>query len=388
VAIIDTGTKQEPKQEFHDTKYHHVFYTPVGITRFREYFPAITNTPGATTQTGAVVDKHVLNSARPDTPKYLYALPVFEWSSPPGTPGVVKRRRAGGGLRIYLERPWFSSGDGELLGIVFQEGTNFLNLNDPLNETLRPLVTFWGADPIWDGNPAPEQATKANFKNASDDGIGKLLFEDPQTVVSVVGYKVDFDPERRLWFADVRIDTGDAYWPFVRLALARFQPHSIDGAFVSKIVRADFIQLPPERRAEINVSAGKIHVSVRGPMYIRSEVTETIGNSLPTFGGSPTSNGLSEIEAVIEERNATDDPNDELSWKPIDATRILMVQNPATPGEWDGDVTPSAPVTPGLFRLTLKEFEWFRTDDAVSQDAPRPQIRVARRLVYADVFAL
>lgn len=39
-------------------------------------------------------------------------------------------------------------------------------------------------------------------------------------------------------------------------------------------------------------------------------------------------------------------------------------------------------------RLTLREFEWYRTDDAISQDAPRTQIRVARRLVYADVFAL
>ena len=48
----------------------------------------------------------------------------------------------------------------------------------------------------------------------------------------------------------------------------------------------------------------------------------------------------------------------------------------------------TGPLTPGLFRLTLKEFEWFRTDDAVSSDPPREQIRVARRVVYADVFAL
>jgi hypothetical protein len=385
VAIKDSGTDKEPKQEFHDTKYHHVFYTPVSVTRFREYFPEITNTPGATTETGAVVDADVLNSARPDTPKYLYALPLFEWSSPPGTSGVLKRRRTGGGLRIYLERPWFSSGDGELLGIVFKEGTNFLTLN----ETLRPLVTFWGADPIWDANPAPDDAREAQFKDFAEPmPPGKLLAEDPQAVVGVVGYKVSFDPERRLWFADIRIETGETYWPFVRLALARFQPKSVAGAHLSKIVRADFIQLPPERLAEISVSAAQVHVVVKGPVYLRSEVTETIGNNLSSFGGSPTSNGLSEIEAVIEERNATDDPAEELSWRPIAATRVLLIQNPAVPGEWEGDVPLTVPLALGLFRLTLKEFEWYRTDDAVSQEAPRTQIRVGRRLVYADVFSL
>ena len=96
---------------------------------------------------------------------------------------------------------------------------------------------------------------------------------------------------------------------------------------------------------------------------------------------------MSEIEAVIEERDAADDPADELSWRPIDATRVLLIQNPATRGEWEGDVPFATPLAPGLMRLTLKEFEWYRTDDAIS-DAQRTQLRVARRLVYADVFSL
>ena len=143
-----------------------------------------------------------------------------------------------------------------------------------------------------------------------------------------------------------------------------------------------------ERLAEISVSGPLVHLKVTGPTYFRSEVIDTIGTSLSVFSGSPASNGLSEIEAVIEERSAADDPANELSWKPIDATRILPVQNPATPGEWEGDVPLTSPLASGLMRLTLKEFEWYRTDDAISQDAPRTQIRIARRLVYADVFAL
>lgn len=384
VDIKDSGTNTEPKHEFNDTKYHRVKYTPVGTTRFREYFPPSTNTPANTTVAGTGFDVDVLNSARPAMPKYLYAVPVFEWDTPPATPGVVKRRRQGGGLRIYLDRPWFSSGSGELLGVVFQEATNFLTLD----VEFRRLVTIWGADPIWHANPAPDQAEKIHFKNTVDDLSGPLLQEDPSANVTVVGYEVNFDAERRLWFADIRIETGDAYWPFVRLALARFQPKSINDAHISKIVRADFIQLPPERLAEISLSGASVHLKVTGPTYFRSEVIDTIGNNLPFFGGAPTSNGLSEIEAFIEERNAADDPANELSWKPIDATRVLLVQNPATPGEWEGDVPLTSPLAPGLMRLTLKEFEWYRTDDAISQDAPRTQIRIARRLVYADVFAL
>ncbi|HEV8187375.1 MAG TPA: hypothetical protein VGP83_06480 [Pyrinomonadaceae bacterium] len=382
VDIRDSGTRTNPKHEFNDTKYHRVTYTPVGTTRFREYFPPSTNTPPNTTEAGPGFGVDVLNSARPDMPKYLYTVPVFEWDTPPGTPGIVKRQRTGGGIRIYLDRPWFSSGDGELLGVVFQEGTNFLTMD----VAFRRFVTIWGADPIWHANPAPDQAQKINFKNVVTDESGKLLQEDSKADVTVVGYAVNFDAERRLWFADISIDTGNAYWPFVRLALARFQPKSIKDAFISQIVRADFIQLPPDRLAEITVGGASVHLKVTGPTYFRSEVVETV-KDFPFFSGSPTSNGLSEIEAVIEERNATDDPGNELSWKPIDATRTLLIQNPAKPGEWEGDV-PFATLAPGLMRLTLKEFEWYRTDDAISQDAPRTQIRVARRLVYADVFAL
>ncbi len=104
VAVKDSGTGQPPKHEFNDTKYHLVEYTPVAVTRFREYFPAATNTPAATTSRGAAFAVDVLNSARPGVPKFLYAVPVFEWDSPPGTPGVVKRRRTGRGT-AHLSRP-------------------------------------------------------------------------------------------------------------------------------------------------------------------------------------------------------------------------------------------------------------------------------------------
>lgn len=393
VGVIDSGTGLPPKQEFHDTKYHRVDYAPVAVTRFREYFPAATNTPAATTSRGVDFSVDVFNTARPAAPKFLYALPLFEWDTPPGTPGVTKRRRTGGGLRIYLDRPWFSSGDGELLGIVFQEGVDFLDLDD----TLKRFVTYLGADPIWDAGATFANAKETHFKNAQESR-GSLTLAENSATVSVAGYPVNFDPIRKLRFADIRIDTADAYWPFVRLVLARFQPKSIDGAHLSRVFQANFIQLPPRRDAEIAVGV-RVHLKVSGPVYLGSEVTKTVGSSLPLIVGSPDSNGpsetatvarsgLSEIEAVIETRDPADDPANELSWKAIEATRIVFLQNPSTPGIWEGDVPLTVPLTPGLFRLALKELEWFRTDDANSADPPRPLLRVARRVVYADVFAL
>lgn len=382
---LKAGAGKPPwKHELHDTKYHRVEYTPVAVTRFREYFPASTNTPGATTEAGAAFPVEVPSSARPDAPRVLYIVPVFDWDTPPGAAGVTKRVRTGGGLRVYLERPWYSSGDGELLGVVFLDSTDFLKLDDHL----KPFVTQWGADPVWEGTPTWAAAMAAHFLGSTKSSPSPVSLEENPTPVSVAGYAPSFDAERNLWYADVRIDAGDAYWPFVRLALARYQPTSVPDAHLSRVTRTDFVQVPPRREAEITVTAPTVQVKVSGPVYVGSEVTQTIGSTLPFVGGSPGSNGLSEVEALIELRDAGDDPANELAWKPIEATRILFFQNPAAPGVWQGSVTLDRPLLPGLFRLTLRESEWFRTDDAGSTDAPRDRLRVARRVVYADVFAL
>jgi hypothetical protein len=47
------------------------------------------------------------------------------------------------------------------------------------------------------------------------------------TSVTVAGFTPEFDELSGRWFCDIDIDTGPAYMPFVRLALARFQPASV-----------------------------------------------------------------------------------------------------------------------------------------------------------------
>lgn len=366
------------RQEFHDTHYHRVGYTPVAVTRFREYFPTATNTPAATTLAGPEFAIDVANSLRPDAPKFLYALPLFEWDSAPGTPGVLERTRSGGGLRLYLDRPWYSSGDGELLGVVFLPGVDFPRPEDPR----APFVTVWGGDPIWRSQRVPEHANPPSFDGAAQVRAG-LSLPDSGPVVSVAGYVPAFDPGRKLWRADVRIDTGDTYWPFVRLALARFQPNSVADAHLSPVLRSDFIQVPPRRHAKIEVAEPVLKIAVDGPVHSGSEAQQTFFRA-----DNDASNGFNEIEAVVERFVPGTDPDDPLSWTAIESTRTVLLQDPTALGAWQGTITLPEPLTAGGFRLSLREFEWLRSDDVAPDDARRGKLGFARRLVYADAFAL
>jgi hypothetical protein len=114
---------------FGDTKFRSVDYFLRATTAFREYFPAaVTADVKNITRDGPKVTISVPNRARPAAPKVLYAVPSFGWDPVrprrPIAPGAkLSSRRLGGGLRVYLERPWFSSGDGELLGVVLRPMT-------------------------------------------------------------------------------------------------------------------------------------------------------------------------------------------------------------------------------------------------------------------------
>ncbi len=72
----------------------------------------------------------------------------------------------------------------------------------------------------------------------------------------VAPHDVTYDPERRLWFCDMEVNTGAAYWPFVRLALGRYQPCSTEGAHLSEVVLADVMQLAADRSLVVRAAAG------------------------------------------------------------------------------------------------------------------------------------
>ena len=184
------------------------------------------------------------------------------WSAGDEDGGFVSRRR-GGGLRIWMGRGWWSSGAGELLGVVV--GSDVISPKG----TDYPFVSLIGQDRI------RSSASLRNLRAASFGGnpvvaTGVPLVGTPVPFVTVVGHVPQYDETTGRWFADIQLDTGDAYAPFVRLSLVRYQPHSLDRCALSPIVLADIVQPLPDRTATVTAGADDPAVrtiTVAGPSY-------------------------------------------------------------------------------------------------------------------------
>jgi hypothetical protein len=170
-------------------------------------------------------------------------LPLFKWSRGVDATGRFGERTTAG-LRVWLERPWLDTGEGELLGVVLHTqppaaGQQFTRLES--------VVSRWGADALEDGpDAAPTLLTAANFTGAKTPR--NLPVEDGGAQARILGFEVQFDADRGLWFADIPLTVSDEPWPFVRLGLVRYQPESRPGKEISPVVVTDFAQLPPNRK--------------------------------------------------------------------------------------------------------------------------------------------
>ena len=133
-----------------------------------------------------VVDVPASDAAQP--PGVVYVVPTFGWQRQTET-NLKRSVRFGGGLRVYLDRGWFSSGGGELLGVTLDAAAP----GDPAwsYDRWKPYVTEWGADPIWQ---TPSLLSRApgifNFPDAvaSEEGV---LLDSPITKDSPIGRRAD-----------------------------------------------------------------------------------------------------------------------------------------------------------------------------------------------------
>ena len=103
--------------------------------------------------------------------------------------------------------------------------------------------------------------------------LDELSISNEQSIpFTAVGHQVSYDDAhgRRLWYCDIQMDMGEAYFPFVRLALARYQPQSLPNAHLSRVVLADFMQLAPDRAASITfdpMDPTSVQLAVNGLTY-------------------------------------------------------------------------------------------------------------------------
>ena len=270
-------------QNFSDTKHRWVDYKIVAASRYREYFDKILKEykDQNTTRESKWVEKiNILSTARPKIPEIDYIIPTFEWHKTQDQ-DTIRHQRLGGGLRIYLKRPWFSTGDDEMLGIILPPTPSKTGLSVAVTQGYTQAFTHWGIDPLHNST-TPDLLSPAlqDFRlNPTIDENVHYPDDAGKTHSNVVAYPVHFDEDRQQWFCDLAINPKNMYFPFIKLAVARYQPHSVrkedTDVCLSPVVLADFIQLMPDRLSVIQFKKedvnSKFTVTVSGVIY--SDIT-------------------------------------------------------------------------------------------------------------------
>jgi len=332
------GTYTSPglRHVFGDTRYRRVTYTLDATTRHREFMPEkIREDEARLKVTSPPKRTWVANAAPPPPPKVLYVVPTFGWTRQ-ASGSQTSSLRAGDGLRVYLDRPWFASGFGEMLAVVLPPAAQGARppgpvmVNSPqimVDGLYRPFVTQWGTDPIWasgriksvapdngafplarwhapitfDGTGLP--AIEGADLPATDFPVSGLFHPELPQGLDVAPHPVGYDAERGLWYADIVIRPPEnVYYPFVRLALARYHPVSVDGAHLSSVVLAEFQQLTPDRLA----------IVTREPNALRAHVAVYGAAALDTAQGYPET-GLFQVDTQVLDPGA--DPD--LGWRTV-----------------------------------------------------------------------
>ncbi len=373
-----------PRHELGDTRRHIVRYTAVATSRYREYFAQDAGLDF--TRTSEPVSVDVPASSRPLAPDVVYVVPTFGWQRQVAT-NMKRSVRYGGGLRVYLARPWFSSGVGELLGVALWNDANG-TLNDAARDRFRNVFTQWGMDPIWKtGNlyAAPAlrhfpDAVATDSAVSLEEASARVSASQPG-VVDVAGFAPQYDPERRLWFADLTVDLADGptYAPFVRLALVRYQPHALDDARISRVTLAGFAQLTPDRVA--TVTADPHH-----PRTLRVAVSGVAPRGPAVSGPAPDKPARpTHVTVRVQKKLAG---GSDLDWQDAPASEATVTQGyegqglfQPDLGLWVGAVSFVAAPAPGVYRLLIEEFEYVAANYTDGRRAPG-------RPIYAEVVEI
>jgi hypothetical protein len=360
------------RHEFGDTRYREAMYRAVGVTRFAEYFPSeITADASQISQMSASVPVTILSSARPAAPVISRVVPSFRWRRESLPDGEWIRHRWGG-LRVYLARPWFGSGDGERLGVVYWDGPE-----GPIPADIEPVVTRWGRDPIWTGaQPLPPRPNGEEFFMAAEIGTGLSIAGFEAThggSFAVAAHEVQFDEVSGLWFTDIQVGDGASYFSFVRLALARYQARSIENAHLSPIVVADVFQIAPHRVVTIVADAegaNALKVTVSGEANVRST------------GPDGVLLAPNEVQARLERRYPG--TNDELGWLSFGSQPNWLEDAEPADGTllWEGTIPLPDDISATPTRLVIQEFESFFARKTGGEFTTK------KRLVFADTIEL
>jgi hypothetical protein len=358
-----------------DTRYRMMTYHAVSTTRYKDFFAADAGPFTASTGDAPGDAEHVwtelkvLSTARPDAPRVRWILPSFGWDR-----SIENRSVRRGGLRIFLDRPWYSSGDDELLGVVFWKPATTGIFK------LEPYLSWTAHDPTWRSGSLGAYLVAKDFPLRDKTGTNLYLEEigayDHQ--VNVAGHKVQYDAERDLYFADVQVSPKNDYWPFVRLALCRYQPNSIARCEASRVVIADFAQLAPDRTAQVVYNGLDPHTSITLTVSGTTYSSSSMRASEPKYAASDKARLTVTIEGTVD--RASTDPR---SWVALVDPVDLVRSNSSS--SWSKTLAITGLPIRAAYRLAIREYEGFTQTTASGASTLYGR---AERLVYAETLPL
>lgn len=353
-----------PLHRLDDTRHRRVAYELRAISRFADHFepPADASPDKFFASTSLPFETVIPSSSRPAPPQIDAVQLTFHWQrSPVSDQGqqTIERRC---GLRVMLRRPWFSSGDGELLAAIIQ-------LQGLPKGSARPAAqTRWARDPTRVSAALPA-ALDVNAFRAPAAVLRGLEVVAPESADGVfataVGYPVSYDADGRC-FCDIDFDTAAHHVPFIQLALARLQPASIPGVELSELVLCAPVPFLPTRQiVAIRQSDFRLEVIVTGAIHTSSSPLEEAG-------------GINEssFRATLQRRLAG--TVDDLGWQAAPELGSVLIR-PVLQGQlWSATINFAGNETA---RLLLEEVMHYATDT----DNPDSS---GERVVFAEVLSL
>lgn len=256
------------------------------------------------------------SSKRPDKCAVSTVLPVFRHGDPTDGPRTLTRKSA---VRIYLERGWYSSGEGEQLGILLADNGVEISAaydRDDVFGLAGPYLSRWGGDPTkkdaigitgtlaaknFEGGEGACISVKVPIRLPATDGAADEKSAHVLVRAGMIPFEPGFDIDREQWFVDVAIENRDTPNTMVRFGLVRYQPHSIsEDIMVSEPVTA-WTQLLPDRKTHWEkmqkdektlftfTVEGHAHLSVHVPAKPKDSASTAAktktGKGVPSFDG-------------------------------------------------------------------------------------------------------
>jgi hypothetical protein len=270
----DTAKVLEGTYDFGDARHRAVTYRAVSGTRFREYFGPGDEREFLREGVGQV--RHVPSRIRPRTPRVdsIVALSastrqvVME-----GNVKVFKGEHLPKGVRVYLKRPWHSSGEGELLGVLAARDADAATAI-VANPAWQDKTSLLGADLYESWLMGGYELGMTQFLGRSLTAVDTVIpgINGGVDKFGIAGYAVSYDPEREQWFADVLLPQAviDSSNMFLRLSLVAYQEHAqaVSGSGnaidirSSGLVVTDPVQLTSDRGVTARITGSGMPVQI------------------------------------------------------------------------------------------------------------------------------